>query len=129
MDLYFFKDHVLVKYCSSGEDVLVNTVIMQRNWGAILADLRSEAVVLPTGQLSFFLQDARGIFIRILKTSKSSESKAKQMSGKPSDKDGKRSNYVPPDPNENPDITNGDKESTGEKSKSDTSKDLSRDSD
>ena len=51
------------------------------------------------------------------------------MSGKPSDKDGKRSNYVPPDPNENPDITNGDKESTGEKSKSDTSKDLSRDSD
>ena len=34
---------VLVEYCSSGEDVSVNTVIMLRNWGAILADLRSEA--------------------------------------------------------------------------------------
>ena len=33
----------LVEYCSSGEDVSVNTVIMLRNWGAILADLRSEA--------------------------------------------------------------------------------------
>ena len=32
----------LVEYCSSGEDVSVNTVIMLRNWGAILADLRSE---------------------------------------------------------------------------------------
>ena len=28
---------------SSGEDVSVNTVIIQRNWRAILADLRSEA--------------------------------------------------------------------------------------
>ena len=35
--------YVLVEYCSSGEDVSVNTVIMLRNWGAILADLRSEA--------------------------------------------------------------------------------------
>ena len=34
---------VLVEYCSSGEDVSVNTVIMLRNLGAILADLRSEA--------------------------------------------------------------------------------------
>ena len=34
---------LLVEYCSSREDVLVNTVIMLRNWGAILADLRSEA--------------------------------------------------------------------------------------
>ena len=33
----------MVEYCSSGEDVSVNTVIMLRNGGAILADLRSEA--------------------------------------------------------------------------------------
>ena len=32
-----------MEYCSSGEDVSVNTVIMLRNGGAILADLRSEA--------------------------------------------------------------------------------------
>ena len=52
------------------------------------------------------------------------------MSGKPDDKDGKRSNHVPPDLNENPDIINDDKESTGEKSKSDKSKEKnpSRDS-
>ena len=34
---------LLVEYCSSGEDVFVNTVIILRNWAAILADLRSEA--------------------------------------------------------------------------------------
>ena len=32
-----------MEYCSSGEDGSVNTVIILRNWGAILADLRSEA--------------------------------------------------------------------------------------
>ena len=31
------------EYVSSGEDVSVNTVIILRNWRAILADLRSEA--------------------------------------------------------------------------------------
>ena len=33
----------MVEYCSSEEDVSVNTVIILRNWAAILADLRSEA--------------------------------------------------------------------------------------
>ena len=37
------KYHVLRECVSSGEDVSVNTVIIQRNWRAILADLRSEA--------------------------------------------------------------------------------------
>ena len=33
----------LVEYCSSGEDVSVNTVIILRDGGAILADLGSKA--------------------------------------------------------------------------------------
>ena len=36
-------NHALRECVSSGEDVSVNTVIIQRNWRAILADLRSEA--------------------------------------------------------------------------------------
>ena len=43
VELVYPNFFVLVEYCNSGEDVSVNTVIMLRNWGAILADLRSEA--------------------------------------------------------------------------------------
>ena len=50
------------------------------------------------------------------------------MSRKPGNKDGKRSNHSS-DPNKNPDLTNGGKESAGEKSKRETSKNPSRDSD
>ena len=39
----FHRPLALVEYCSSGEDVSVNTVIILRNWAAILADLWSEA--------------------------------------------------------------------------------------
>ena len=38
-----FLKGLLVEYCSSGENVLVNTVIILRNLAAILADLRSKA--------------------------------------------------------------------------------------
>ena len=39
----YMVKQILVEYCSSGEDVSVNTVIILRNWVSILADLRSEA--------------------------------------------------------------------------------------
>ena len=49
------------------------------------------------------------------------------MSWKPGDKEGKRNNH-PPDPNKNPGLTKGGKESAGDKSKRDTSNNPSRDS-
>ena len=41
--IHFLKySYLNLKNIGSGEDVSVNAVVIQRNWGAILADLRSK---------------------------------------------------------------------------------------